>query len=317
MRIGVAAIGVTVSSVAACVHTGTARPSQQDALEAYRSTQPDTLGWPLHPKVSRVATHDGMVHVPGGPFVRGNDTQPANRDETPKAKVEVRGFWIDEREASVDDFQACVRDGACEGRWLGMEVTISHITVDDDCNAPHADRGKHPINCVSWTDAYAYCAHAGKRLPTEAEWEKAARGDADDRQAPWGALVDVAKDGVARANLADRALARAHPDAHVFQDLDDGFVTTAPTGSFPQGKSPYGALDMLGNVAEWVFDSYDADAYLRTEVPSGPGIGAWRVYRGHGWKTTPGIVRITRRGAAQPADRDASTGLRCAMDEGN
>jgi formylglycine-generating enzyme required for sulfatase activity len=275
----------------------------------------DTAGWPLRSaSAAKLTGSNEMVCIREGPFTRGNDVEPFNRDEYPKKRVELPAFMIDKREVSVSDYEQCVRAGACDGSALGTTASsLRRGKPNEDCNAPRPDRKTHPINCVSWVDAYRYCAAVGKRLPTEAEWEKAARGATDDRQAPWGSLEELAR-GAPKANLSDRAAGRARPGLAIFEALDDGFVTTAPVGSFPAGASPDGVLDMLGNVAEWVFDAYDVDAYFRSP-PGEPVVrGSLRVYRGHGWSSTPTIVRLTRRSAGFANDRDASTGFRCTRD---
>lgn len=292
--------------------SGVVSPRRQDVAT------PSTLGWPLRPTTARApsdaARDAAMVCVAAGPFTRGYDVPPLNRDEYPKAKVDLPAFWIDRHEVTVAEFRSCVGRGACDGRFVGSTANSTRKpTPSADCNTGHRERAQHPINCVSWVDAYRYCASVGKRLPTEAEWEKAARGASDDRQAPWGALGDLGGERP-RANLADRSAAKGRPAMKTFTGLDDGFVTTAPVGSFPDGASPYGALDMLGNVAEWVFDFYDADAYFASATGSPPAAGTLRVYRGHSWSSVPTVVRITRRSAAFAGDRDASTGFRCALD---
>lgn len=135
--------------------------------------------------------------------------------------IELPTFLIDRTEVTVGQYSACVEAGAC-----------SAPNTRNDCNFGASGRRDHPVNCVDWEQARAYCAWAGKRLPTEAEWEKAARG-VDGRRYPWGDEGPTPT----RANLSG---------AH------DGFSATSPVGRFLAGASPFGALDMLGNVSEWL-----------------------------------------------------------------
>ena len=152
-----------------------------------------------------------MVAVPAGSFKMGKGGEQSAR---------TGAFQIDRTEVTVAAYARCVAAGACKPAGTGRH-----------CNARESDRGKHPINCVSQEQAKAYCAWRGKRLPTDEEWEKAARGTRG-RKAPWAGDGDVCQ----RAVVVGRGCKRRG---------------TLPVGSLPRGASPYGAVDMLGNVWEW------------------------------------------------------------------
>ncbi len=133
--------------------------------------------------------HPGMVAVPGGAFLRGSEPDLDTKDdETPRTRVEVSAFWIDTTEVTVEAYGACVKAGACKAPDTSSERCsdgeLGQLSAWNNW-IHRAERGAHPINCVDWSQAAAFCAWAGKRLPTEAEWEKAARG-ADGRTYPWG-----------------------------------------------------------------------------------------------------------------------------------
>jgi formylglycine-generating enzyme required for sulfatase activity len=225
-----------------------------------------------------------MVKVPAGEFAMGTST--GEGDEQPERKVDLDAFQIDQYEVTVAQYQACVEAGGCAAPKRGK-----------GCNAGQTeDRSGHPVNCVNWEQARQYCAWAGKRLPTEAEWEKAARGT-DGRQYPWGgAPADC---------------------GHAVMDDDGpgcGQGRTWPVGSKTAGTSPYGAQDMAGNVWEWVADWYDEGYYAAgpDRNPPGPAAGTKRVLRGGAWNGVPVNISGTRRGKSVPEFQGDGFGFRCA-----
>jgi formylglycine-generating enzyme required for sulfatase activity len=167
----------------------------------------------------------------------------------------------------------------------------------------------HPVVQVSWDDAVAYCAWAGGRLPTEAEWEYAARGGVADARFVWG----DAADGVS-ANVADDAARPHFPWWAVFPDYRDGFSWTAPAGSF--AANAFGLFDMAGNVWEWMADWYAATAYASSSTvdPRGPASGRSRVVRGSSWGDEPLVLRVSERSYLAPEQRSYFHGFRCARD---
>ncbi len=205
---------------------------------------------------------EGMVLIPAGSFWMG--CAPADKDcyedEKPRHEVVLDAFYIDKTEVTVRQYRRCVPSGACTAPGSGGYV-----------NSKKPGREDHPVNYTDWHQASAYCRWAKKRLPTEAEWEKAARGT-DDRIYPWGNQPPSCQYAVMRIFRVGRGCGRK---------------STWPVGSKPAGASPYGVLDMVGNVREWVADYYDRD-YYQTESstdrnPSGPSDGEDRVFRGGGW----------------------------------
>jgi formylglycine-generating enzyme required for sulfatase activity len=244
-----------------------------------------------------------MVRVPGGTFAMGSPDGLGEDDEHPRHAVTVAAFCIDRTEVTVRAYEACVAANRC---------TAPHRAISPYCN--HADRGDHPVNCVDWNQAVAYCAWVRKRLPGEAEWEYAARGD-DGRLYPWGneppGATRLNGCGLECVAFGKRVLGREWPAMY---DADDGWVTTAPVGSFPAGASPFGVLDMAGNVWEWTAD-WRGD-YPASPVASshGPATGSARVTRGNGWHAHRAVdVRAAVRSADDPALANNSTGMRCAV----
>jgi len=223
-----------------------------------------------------------LVYVPAGEFLMGSTDADAmaQSDEKPQHTVYLDAFWIDKTEVTAAQYRRCVEAGVCSALRTGSPCTFS---ADD--------KSDHPINCVGWSQAVAYCGWAGRRLPSEAEWERAARG-ADGRIFPWG---DQAPD----ATLANFAR---------------NVGSTTVVGSFPAGASPYGALDMAGNVREWVADWYDATTYTTSprENPQGPASGSFRVLRGGSWVDAANGVRAAYRNRGTPGNRLDYVGFRCA-----
>jgi formylglycine-generating enzyme required for sulfatase activity len=219
------------------------------------------------------------VAVPAGTFKMGCvpevDTE-CQEDEKPSHEVNLGAFEIDKTEVTLAQYFACVKDGKC-----------TYPKCDwDPCIYPDI-----PIACVKYAQAEAYCGFVGKRLPTEAEWEKAARGT-DGRKYPWGnAPIDC--------NLANREGCGGLPWM---------------VGSHPDNAGPYGALDMAGNVVEWCKDFYDPTFYATssTENPSGPAAGDNYVGRGGSYLSADVWQRTSARDLYEPTYTRESMGIRCA-----
>ncbi len=242
-----------------------------------------------------------MVYVPAGEFMMGGDD--GHSDEQPIHAVYLDEYWIDQTEVTNGMYAQCVADGDCRL----PEVSKSYTRDSYYGNSAFDD---YPVIEVSSDDAVAYCEWADGRLPTEAEWEKAASWDDDAQQAqvyPWGDDFDGTQ-----LNFCDSNCSFDHKDGTV----DDGYEDTAPVGSYPDGVSPYGALDMAGNVWEWVNDFYDADYYEQQvyDNPTGPSDGSRMVLRGGSWGNVDSYVRAAIRGYYDPAERSDFLGFRCAQE---
>jgi len=199
-----------------------------------------------------------MVYVPAGDFQMGCDPstgQPCAADEQPLHRVKLSSYGIDRLEVSVEQYRACLGAREC----TAPKNTISSAP----CNYDMEGRDAYPMTCVTWRQARNYCLHVQKRLPTEAEWEKAARG-VDERRYPWGNEPASCE------------------WANIFFKLRGCRGGSSPVGDYPQSASPYGALDMIGNALEWVYDYYDQNAYYSEaeENPAGPMAGSHHVLRG-------------------------------------
>jgi formylglycine-generating enzyme required for sulfatase activity len=221
-----------------------------------------------------------MVYVPAGTFTMGS----RSNYKEPAHEVYLDAFWIDQAEVTNARYRLCVDEGVC----LPPSYSNS-ATRDKYYGNPEFD--DYPVMGVTWFGAQTYCEWANKRLPTEAEWEKAARGT-DERLYPWGDNIDCS-----RLNCC--------------QCVGD----TTRVGSYPSGASPYGCLDMAGNVREWVADWLDRDYYGRSprENPQGPDSGTYRVVRGGSWRQVDFFALTVDRDGARPGQvgsfRCASSGF--------
>ncbi|MBI3803956.1 MAG: SUMF1/EgtB/PvdO family nonheme iron enzyme [Nitrospirae bacterium] len=226
-----------------------------------------------------------MVFVPGGTVWMGSREERGEFDEKPARQVTLHPYFIDLYEVTNTQYQRFVQ----ETHRHRQEVMVFF----DDTTVLF--QPKLPAVGVSWFDADAYCVWNGKRLPTEAEWEHAARGE-DNRPWPWG------------ENYAE-GYANARGEG-------DGFAYTAPVGSFEAGRSPYGLYDMAGNVLEWVYDWYSEFYYKEGQVtfPKGPDSGIAKAVRGGSWDNSGNDLRTTKRVAVAPYRKEATIGFRCAME---
>ena len=268
---------------------------------------------------TKVWEKDGadMVLVPAGEFWRGSPEGEGGDDEHPQQRIYVRQFYVDKFPVTNEQFHRFVRDAEYKTDAERKQDGASFVLSDKGEWVPSETASwkdyfrpgteQHPVVLVSWNDAQEYCKWAGKRLPTEAEWEKAARGQ-DGRKYPWG---NEEPDGT-RCNFADKRSGLKWADKNV----DDGFARTSPVGSYPNGASPYGVMDMAGNVWEWCNDWY-ADDYYKTspaENPKGPDSGSCRVLRGGSWIGQPVSLRCAWRNRYVPSYRGDYIGFRCVVD---
>ena len=243
-----------------------------------------------------VNAKDGLeyVWVSPGSFQMGcvpDDTE-CDYDEKPPHRVSLsQGFWMGRTEVTVQAYQRFA------------EATGTAMPQAPDFN-PNWSEKNHPIVNVSWNEAVAYCEWAGGQLPTEAEWEYAARGGQEGLRYPWGNSMDHENANYG-ADQGSRGLALGR----------DAFENTAPVGSFPENA--WGLFDMSGNVMEWTRDWY-SDAYYRqpaSQDPRGPATGNTRVLRGGGWENPPRVLRCSWRYAGVPGARRPYLGFRCVGED--
>jgi len=202
----------------------------------------------------------GMVEISGGKLFMGTDRDvPVLAMARPAHQVELGAYCIDVHEVTVDEYRSCSDKGECkrahrESEWPGSEGNDSY---DELCNERYDDRGRHPMNCVTWTQAQHYCEQQDTRLPTEAEWEMAARGS-DGRVYPWGdELPDAQHMNGCGAECRTWRAAKGLPETpELLFGESDRFPGTAPVGSFPAGRTQWGLDDIAGNVFEWTADPY-------------------------------------------------------------
>lgn len=251
--------------------------------------------------VTQVSAKDGMVlvYIPAGEFkmgsARAEDPQTLD-EEIPQHIVYLDAYWIDQTEVTNAQYAMCVADaGSCTKPKENNSLTRGSYYD----NSQYAN---YPVIFVSWSQAAAYCTWAGRWLPTEAEWEKAARGP-DSLIYPWGNTFDGTK-----ANYCDINCINGWKDTR----YDDGYIDTSPAGDFPTGASIYGALDMAGNVYEWVADWFEPYNRIRQVNPTGPLTGSEHVVRGGSWGDDPGHVRTAVRSHSNLPDSSNFIGFRCA-----
>ena len=262
---------------------------------------------------------EGRILVPGGKFFMGSDAKEALDFEKPAHKVTLRAFCIDKTEVTVAAYKKCSDEGECrraptENEWTSI-TPADRSAYDPLCTMRDpAGKAQHPINCVDWSMADTYCRANGGRLPTEAEWEFAARGP-DGRTYPWGDEEPSAKLLNACGRECMKWSAKHRAGLEPMYAGDDGFAGTAPVGSFPAGASRYGVVDIVGNVWEWVGDRYGAYDGADVTDPRGAASGEERVIRGGAWNGAyPAWVRPTFRYKDEPTKRSHGIGFRCAAD---
>lgn len=248
----------------------------------------------------RISEKDGMtmMYVPAGEFTMGSTFGVGEQNEYPEHKVFLNAYWMDQTEVTNAMYEKCVDDGKCTKPWADSSETREQYFS----NEMYAD---YPVIFVDWYQAQEYCTWAGRELPTEAQWEKAAKGTVY-RHYPWGnALPD--------GNLVNICDKNCYYEGSI-QEVDDGYVDTAPVGSYPNGASPYGVLDLAGNVWEWVADSYgDYSSFEQTD-PINVSDETARVLRGGSWLTGLAEISTTYRGWEEPSKPHRQYGFRCAMD---
>ncbi|NGZ59227.1 MAG: hypothetical protein CV081_01825 [Nitrospira sp. LK265] len=323
--------------------TTSAKPTTSEITTGSKTTR--TESWPKADPAKQIIGKDGapMVLIPAGSFLMGSTTDEVDRviqdsvrelgrdqqtcegwykPELPQHKVQIDAFYLDQYEVTNRLFKQFIqqtgyrttaeREGSA---WSFVEVKGWEEVKGANWQKPEAGatvfdsgRADHPVVCVSWDDAQAYCQWAGKRLPTEAEFEYAMRAGTTTRYW-WG----DGNPGARRVeNIADESA--KHLLSPIMSGYNDGYERTAPVGSFE--ANPWELHDMNGNVAEWTADWYDSNYYAKSPErnPKGPSSGEFRVLRGGSWDSVPDVVRSAVRDRTIPTTRNDHIGFRCAQD---
>ena len=341
VQAAIMATAVTAGSVVIAAFALTARESPS-VLEESRYAKDDSIMIRVPASSFVMGTSDAHPDLPENPLgdkalqphevllVRA-DPAWRHADERPARSVELDAFAIDRYEVTNAQYRRFLREitrtgnhGRCyrdepDGKDHTPRYWRDYNPLLDDAEyartAPFSRKtfvaDNKPVVGVDWYDAFAYAAWAGKRLPTEAEWERAARGT-DRRRWPWGE-----KWAYGLANVGGE---KTGMDIRASGFEKDGYIYGAPVGSFPEGRSPVGCDDMAGNVAEWCADAYRADQYRRSprrnpQGPSGVGPDDPRVVRGGSSRNVLSSVRCATRFSREPDFRNFDLGFRCASDE--
>jgi len=258
-----------------------------------------------------------MVLIAEGPFLRGSAEGQGDPDEHPQRTISLSPFYIDRYEVTNRRYQAFLKasqhrtpEHCCDpsyNLWKRSDITPKLLD--------------HPVVNVDWHDAAAYCTWTGKRLPTEAEWEKAARGT-DGREYPWGNLLDrMRANGVSYWSGTDFG---STEEAKAWWGSENGTgviatkgvqgILTVPVTELEKGATPSGLMHMAGNVWEWTADWYDPTSYENVEErnPKGPEGGEFKIHRGGSWLNHRGLLRSAVRDGSRPTMRNHGIGFRCA-----
>lgn len=334
-------------TLAAVLATWTATPANTPTATPTGTATPVLTPSPTHTRVvtdtpaptpTPTFSLSDMAYVPPGLFTMGSSEADIARalalcnedvgdldceryfyeDETPQRSIYLRGFYIDKHEVTNAEYSRFLNEvgNQEEGgvKWLDVSAARDiwyyqgcKIVESGSQYQPREGYENHPVTHVSWYGAQAYCEWAGKRLPTEAEWEKAARGT-DGRTYPWGSTFP--QDGTRVGNLADENH-RQVQFIELVRGYDDGCRYTAPVGTYPVGASPYGVLDMAGNVSEWCegwYAAYQGSTFGNADFGT-----TYRVLRGGSYVWGRPSARTSARNKELPEAASGDSGFRCAV----
>ncbi len=263
---------------------------------------------------------EGMVKIDGGSLFMGSDDpdSPALQSARPSHRVDLGAYCIATHEVTVDEFHECSGTGECRRPYkTAQSDNISESSAaayGTLCNETIPEHGDHPVNCVTWEQARDYCAYRGQRLPTEQEWEYAARGS-DGREFPWGDAPPTHEHGnLCNAECVAWRTAKGLGLEGQLSNADDGWPGTAAVGSFPKGATEHGLLDIVGNVFEWT----DTEFALFDGHPEGARESPGRVIRGGGFSSGYAVYsNPALRYGMDPAAHTHAIGFRCAADLGD
>ncbi len=286
------------------------------------ATQPPTLtpAPTALPPVMQDGNGATMQLVPAGAFTMGGGIA---LNASPAHEVFLDAYYIDQLEVTNGQYAACVEQGKCKPPAKTTEQVFGcthslppRITCEEYDSAYYASEKDYPVIYVDWDMAETYCEWRGAALPTEAQWEKAARGT-DKRTYPWGETIDCARSNYSKCySTVQAATGGSLPTNKVSNEsfLFAESLRLLPPGQLQLGASPYGAYDMAGNVGEWVADWFSSDYYKNSPSgnPAGPETGTARVYRGGAFTSEAHVLSTTYRSFAKPDSTKYYIGFRCA-----